>query len=204
MMKIFCIGRNYAEHAKELGNVVPTEPMIFMKPATALVVNNKPFYYPDFSKDIHYEAEIVLQICKNGKHIQPEFAHTYYDAVAIGIDFTARDLQQQCKKNGHPWEIAKAFDNSAPVGDFIPLDEAIRDGSIQFHLDLNGKTVQNGDTKDLIFTFDTLICYISKFFKLQQGDYIFTGTPEGVGPVKVGDVLEGYIGSKKLLNFEVK
>jgi 2-keto-4-pentenoate hydratase/2-oxohepta-3-ene-1,7-dioic acid hydratase in catechol pathway len=203
-MKIFCIGRNYAAHAKELGNEVPAEPMIFMKPATALVVNNKPFYYPDFSKDINYEAEIVLRICKNGKHVQPEFAAEYYDAVAIGIDFTARDLQQKCKENRTPWEIAKAFDNSAPVGDFIPLDEAIRDGSIRFHLDINGKQVQQGDTRNLIFSFETLLCHISKYFKLQQGDYVFTGTPEGVGPVKVGDVLEGYIGERKLLSVEIK
>lgn len=203
-MKIFCIGRNYAAHAKELGNEVPAEPMIFMKPATALVVNNKPFYYPDFSKDIHYEAEIVLRVSKNGKHVEPEFASEYYDAVAIGIDFTARDLQQQCKDKRMPWEIAKAFDNSAPVSEFMLLDEAYNNGSIQFHLDINGKTVQEGDTKNLIFSFETLICHISKYFKLQQGDYIYTGTPEGVGPVKIGDVLEGYIGSRKLLKFEIK
>ncbi|HLF65252.1 MAG TPA: fumarylacetoacetate hydrolase family protein [Saprospiraceae bacterium] len=203
-MKIFCIGRNYAEHAKELGNAIPSEPMIFMKPATALVVNNKPFYYPDFSKDIQYEAEIVLRISKNGKQVQPEFASEYYDAVAIGIDFTARDLQQRCKENRTPWEIAKAFDNSAPVSDFIPLNEAMTNGSIDFHLDINGQTVQHGDTKNVIFDFDTLICHISKYFKVQQGDYVFTGTPEGVGPVKIGDVLEGYIGSRKLMQFEVK
>lgn len=203
-MKIFCIGRNYAEHARELGNAIPTEPMVFMKPATALVVNNKPFYYPDFSKDIQYEAEIVLQICKNGRHIQPEFANTYYDAVAIGIDFTARDLQAQCKKNGHPWEIAKSFDSSAPVGDFISLAEAMQGDSIKFHFDKNGKTVQRGDTKDMIFHFDTLVCHLSKYFKLQQGDYVFTGTPEGVGPIAVGDVLEGFIGARKLLTCEIK
>ena len=203
-MKIFCIGRNYADHVKELGNEVPSEPLIFMKPATALVVNNKPFYYPDFSKDIHYEAEIVLRISKNGKHVQPQFAHEYYDAVALGIDFTARDLQQQCKKAGNPWEIAKAFDNSAPVSEFIPLDEAISNGSIDFRLDINGRTVQHGNTQNLIFNFNTLICHISKYFKLQQGDYLFTGTPEGVGPVKVGDVLTGFIGSRQMFEFEVK
>ncbi len=203
-MKIFCIGRNYADHAKELGNDIPSEPMIFMKPATALVINNKPFYYPDFSKDIHYEVEIVLRICKNGKQVQPEFAGEYYDGVAVGIDFTARDLQQQCKKNGTPWEIAKAFDNSAPVSEFISLDDAMNNDSIFFHLDINGKTVQRGDTRNLIFEFNTLICHISKYFKLQQGDYVFTGTPEGVGPVKIGDVLEGYIGERKLMQFEIK
>jgi 2-keto-4-pentenoate hydratase/2-oxohepta-3-ene-1,7-dioic acid hydratase in catechol pathway len=203
-MKIFCIGRNYSEHAKELGNAVPTEPMIFMKPSTALVVNNKPFYYPDFSKDIQYEAVIVLQICKNGKHVEPEFAHLYYDAVAIGIDFTARDVQQRCKDNKHPWEIAKAFDNSAPVSQFIPKEQAFVDNSIQFHFKKNGETVQRGDTKNLIFSFEVVICYISKFFKLQQGDYIFTGTPEGVGPVMVGDTLEGFIGSRSLLKCEIK
>lgn len=203
-MKIICIGRNYAEHARELGNEVPSEPLIFMKPSTALVVNNKPFFYPDFSQDIHYEAEIVLRICKNGKHVQPEFASEYYDAVAIGIDFTARDLQQKCKEKRMPWEIAKSFDNSAPVGEFIPMQEAMQNGSIKFHLDINGKTVQQGDTHDLIFTFETLICYVSKFFKLQQGDFIFTGTPEGVGPIAIGDLLEGYIGEKKLLTCEIK
>jgi acylpyruvate hydrolase len=203
-MKIFCIGRNYAKHAAELGNQVPAEPMIFMKPATALVVNNKPFYYPEFSKDIQYECEIVLQICKNGRQVQPEFAHAYYDAVAVGIDFTARDLQDKCKQNKHPWEIAKAFDNSAPVSNFLPLEEAMKDGSIDFHLDINGKTVQHGNTKDLIFNFNTLICHISKYFKLQQGDYVFTGTPEGVGPVQIGDVLEGYIGEQKMFHFEIK
>ena len=203
-MKIFCIGRNYVAHAQELGNEVPTEPLIFMKPATALVVNNKPFYYPDFSKDIHHEVEIVLRIAKNGKHVQPEFAHEYYDAVALGIDFTARDLQQQCKKAGSPWEIAKAFDNSAPVSEFISLDEAVKEGVIDFHLDINGKTVQHGNTKNLIFNFDTLICHLSKYFKLQQGDYVFTGTPEGVGPVKIGDVLTGFIGDRRMFEFEIK
>jgi len=203
-MKIFCIGRNYAAHAHELGNAIPAEPMIFMKPSTALVVNNKPFYYPEFSKDIQYEAEIVLQICKNGKHVEPQFAHTYYDAVAIGIDFTARDLQQRCKDNKHPWEIAKSFDNSAPVSAFVPLHEAMKNGSIQFHFNKNGKTVQRGDTKYMIHTFDAIVCYISKFFKLQQGDYIFTGTPEGVGPIAIGDVLEGFVGEKKLLHCDVK
>jgi 2-keto-4-pentenoate hydratase/2-oxohepta-3-ene-1,7-dioic acid hydratase in catechol pathway len=203
-MKIFCIGRNYAEHAKELGNTVPTEPMIFMKPSTALVVNNRPFYYPEFSNDIQYEAEIVLQICKTGKHVEQEFAHTYYDAVAIGIDFTARDIQQRCKDTKHPWEIAKAFDNSAPVSSFIPKEEAIIDDAIQFHFNKNGETVQRGDTTHLIFSFETLICYISKFFRLQQGDYIFTGTPEGVGPIAIGDVLEGFIGDRRLLRCEVK
>jgi 2-keto-4-pentenoate hydratase/2-oxohepta-3-ene-1,7-dioic acid hydratase in catechol pathway len=203
-MKIFCVGRNYAKHARELGNEVPGDPIIFMKPSTALLVEDKPFFYPDFSQDIHYEAEIVLRICKNGKHVQSEFAHNYYDAVAIGIDFTARDVQQKCKEKGHPWEIAKAFDHSAPVSTFLPIDEVMRDGSVDFHLDINGKTVQHGNTKDLIFNFNTLVCYISKFFKLQQGDYIFTGTPEGVGPVAVGDVLEGYIGDRKMLKVEVR
>ena len=203
-MKIFCIGRNYAAHARELGNTIPEEPMIFMKPSTALLVNNKPFYYPEFSKDIQYEAEIVLQICKNGKHIEPQFAHQYYDAVAIGIDFTARDLQQRCKDNKHPWEIAKGFDNSAPVSKFIPIKEAMQGGSVQFHFNKNGKTVQRGDTSNMIHSFDAIVCYISKFFKLQQGDFVFTGTPEGVGPIAVGDVFEGFIGERRLLKCEVK
>jgi acylpyruvate hydrolase len=203
-MKIFCIGRNYIDHARELNNPVPSEPLIFMKPPTALVVNNKPFYYPDFTKDLHYEGEIVLRICKNGRSVQPEFASRYYDAVGFGIDFTARDVQEQLKKKGHPWEIAKAFDRSAPLSTFVPLSELPNPGDIHFQLHKNGELVQDGHTRDLIFNFDTLIVYLSRYFTLQKGDYIFTGTPAGVGPVQIGDVLEGSIEDKPLLRCAIK
>lgn len=203
-MKIFCIGRNYAEHAKELNNPLPSEPLVFMKPPTALVVNNKPFFYPDFSSDLHYEGEIVLRICKNGRSVQPEFASRYYDAVAFGIDFTARDVQDKLKAKGHPWEIAKAFDRSAPLSPFVPLEELENPAAIRFQLKKNGQLVQDGNTKDLIFSFDTLIVHLSKYFTLQKGDYVFTGTPAGVGPVQVGDVLEGFIEDKHLITCAIK
>ena len=203
-MKIFCIGRNYVDHAKELSNPVPAEPLIFMKPPTALVVNNKPFFYPDFTRDLHYEGEIVLRICKNGRSVQPEFAHRYYDAVAFGIDFTARDLQDKLKQKGHPWEIAKGFDYSAPVSQWVPLEQLSNPGNISFQLKKNGSVVQDGHTLDLIFSFDTLIVHISRYFTLQRGDMIFTGTPAGVGPVQTGDVLEGWIEEKHLLTCVIK
>ncbi len=203
-MKIICIGRNYAAHAAELKNAVPKNPMIFMKPATALLLKNKPMYIPEFTNDLHYEAEIVLKIAKNGRHVQPEFASEYYTQIAFGIDFTARDLQSKLKEKGHPWEIAKGFDNSAGLSEFINISDLENKEHIHFHLDLNGKTVQKGTTEDLIFDFNTLIVYISKFFKLQQGDIIYTGTPAGVGPVKIGDKLEGYIEAKKMLGCEIK
>ena len=203
-MKIFCIGRNYVDHAKELSNPVPAEPLIFMKPPTALVVNNKPFFYPDFTRDLHYEGEIVLRICKNGRSVQPEFAHRYYDAVAFGIDFTARDLQDKLKQKGHPWEIAKGFDHSAPLSQWVPLEQLSNPGNISFQLKKNGSVVQDGHTLDLIFSFDTLIVHISRYFTLQRGDMIFTGTPAGVGPVQTGDVLEGWIEEKHLLTCVIK
>lgn len=202
-MKIFCIGRNYADHAKELNNAVPSAPMIFMKPPTALVRNGRDVYYPEFTKNMHYEAEIVLRICRNGRHVEEKFAHKYFDAITIGIDFTARDVQDKCKAKGHPWEIAKAFDDSAPIGEFIELSEVNLE-EIHFHLCQNGTTVQDGNTQDLIFPFATLISYISKFFRLQKGDLIFTGTPAGVGATKIGDHLEGFIEGKKLLECHVK
>ena len=202
-MKIFCIGRNYAEHAKELNNAVPTEPLIFMKPPTALLLEGKPFFYPEFTQNLHYELEIVLRICKNGKHIQAEFADRYYDKIALGIDFTARDLQDKLKAKGQPWEIAKGFDHSAVLSDFEPLSNFDKK-DIKFQLLKNGETVQDGTSQDLIFDFETLICYISKFYTLQQGDYIFTGTPAGVGPVKIGDKLEGILAGKTILNCEIK
>ncbi|MBK8557176.1 MAG: fumarylacetoacetate hydrolase family protein [Lewinellaceae bacterium] len=203
-MKIFCIGRNYVDHAKELNNPVPTEPIIFMKPPTALVVGNKPFYFPDFTKDLHYEGEIVLRICKNGRQVEPEFASRYYDAIGFGIDFTARDLQQHLKQNGHPWEIAKAFDRSAPLGSFVLLENLRNPADIHFQLKKNGEVVQDGHTRDLIFPFDALICHISRYFTLQKGDYIFTGTPAGVGPVQIGDVLEGFVEDQLLLKCAIK
>ena len=203
-MKIICIGRNYAEHAKEMNAPVPTEPVIFLKPETALLQKNLPFYYPEFSKDIHHEVELVLKISKMGRHIEPQFAKRYYDEIGIGIDFTARDIQAKCKEKGLPWEKAKAFDHSAPVGKFLSVTKFPLMDDIRFHLDVNGKTVQQGTTEDLLFSFDNLISYVSKFFTLKKGDLIFTGTPEGVGPVKIGDRLEAYIGEEKLLDFEVK
>lgn len=202
-MKIFCIGRNYIDHAKELNNPVPSQPLVFMKPATALLKDNRDFFYPDFTQDLHYEAEIVLRICKNGKHVQPQFAHKYFDKITIGIDFTARDLQNKCKAKSHPWEIAKGFDHSAPVGQWIDIAEKNLN-ALPFSLKKNGATVQNGNTSDMIFPFDQLIAHISKFFTLQNGDFIFTGTPAGVGPVQVGDQLEGFIDGAPLLNFQIK
>ena len=191
-MKIICIGRNYVDHAKELNNPVPEKPLVFMKPASALLVNNKPLYYPEFTNDLHYEVEIVLKICKNGRHVQPEFAKDYVKEIALGIDFTARDIQAQCKAKGHPWEIAKGFDGSAVLSPFVPITTVDR-AAIAFRLDKNGQTVQEGNTKDLIFSFDYLISYVSQYFKLNMGDLVYTGTPAGVGPVQVGDKLEGFI-----------
>ena len=203
-MKIICIGRNYADHAKELNNPIPKAPLIFMKPSSALLVNNKPLYYPEFTKDLHYEAEIVLKIDRNGRHVQEEFAHKYYSQIGFGIDFTARDLQAQCKAKGHPWEIAKGFDNSAAISEFIPKGELGDLKSLDFQMRLNGEVVQQGNSADLIFSFDTLIVHITQYFKVQLGDLIYTGTPAGVGPVKTGDILEGSIRGKKMLTCEIR
>jgi acylpyruvate hydrolase len=202
-MKIFCIGRNYVEHAKELNNAVPTKPMVFMKPPTALLLENKPFYYPDFTKNLHYEVEIVLKISKNGKAIQPEFANRYYNKIAVGIDFTARDVQDELKAKGQPWELAKAFDNSAVLSDFVDLKD-FDASNIAFSMTKNGVTVQQGTTQDMIFSFDTIVSFLSKYFTLQQGDLIYTGTPAGVGPVKVGDRLEGFLEGKSMFVCEIK
>jgi len=204
-MKIICIGRNYIEHAKELKNPVPKEPVFFLKPDTALLIRNRPFYHPYFSKDVHYETELVLRINKVGKNVEEKYAHTYYNEIGLGIDFTARDLQQKCKDKGLPWEIAKAFDFSAPISDeFIPKDEFKDLNNIKFHLDLNGQTVQEGISRDMIFNFDHLISYVSKFMTLRMGDLLFTGTPAGVGKVNVGDHLEAYLEGRKLLGFDIK
>lgn len=196
-MKIICIGRNYVDHAKELKNPVPKKPLVFMKPPSALLVNNKPLYYPEFTKDLHYEAEIVLKISKNGRHVQSKFASKYYSKIGFGIDFTARDVQSKLKEKGHPWEIAKGFDGSAGLSEFIPIKDLNDPNAVEFRLTQNGENVQIGNTKDLIFSFDYLITYVSQFFKLQQGDLIYTGTPAGVGPVAIGDKLEGFISTKK-------
>jgi 2-keto-4-pentenoate hydratase/2-oxohepta-3-ene-1,7-dioic acid hydratase in catechol pathway len=204
-MKIICIGRNYAAHAAELNNPIPETPLLFLKPDTAVLREGKAFYHPDFSKDIHYEIEIVLRICKVGKSIETEFAHKYYDQATVGIDFTARDLQNKLKEKGHPWEISKAFDHSAVLGDFLPFSELkAADGHIAFSLNKNGLPVQEGNSANMLTGFDAMISYASKFFTLQVGDLIFTGTPAGVGPIVIGDVLEGYVGTKKLLHCEVK
>jgi acylpyruvate hydrolase len=203
-MKIFAIGRNYAAHAKELNNPVPKEPVIFSKPPTALLKNNKPFYHPTFSNDIHYEVEIVLKIGKNGKKIAPKFAKNYIDQIGIGIDFTARDIQNKLKEAGKPWEIAKGFDSSAPISEFIPISEFQDLNNIEFSLKKNDTVVQQGNTKDLLFTFEEVIAYISTYFTLQKGYLIFTGTPEGVGPIKIGDKLEAFIENNKKLLVEIR
>lgn len=202
-MKIFCIGRNYVDHAKELNNPLPEKPMVFMKPATALLTDNKPFYHPEFSQDIHYELEIVLKIDKNGKHILPEFTASYVKEIGLGIDFTARDLQESCKQKGHPWEIAKAFDHSAVISTFVPLAD-FNEKNIHFELKVNGETRQQGNSADMIFDFQRIITHISQYFTLQKGDLIYTGTPAGVGQVHNGDVLEGYLEGKKMLSCLVK
>lgn len=191
-MKIICIGRNYAEHARELNNEVPEEPVVFMKPASSLLVNNKPLYYPEFTSDLHYELELVVKIAKNGRHVQPEFAADYYREVALGIDFTARDLQSRLKSEGKPWELAKGFDGSAALSSFVPVDQVNR-GAVEFELLKNGERAQYGNTKDMLFTIEELIVFVSKFFKLQMGDLLFTGTPSGVGSVAIGDQLTGLL-----------
>ncbi|MEY4135384.1 MAG: fumarylacetoacetate hydrolase family protein [Saprospiraceae bacterium] len=207
-MKIICIGRNYSEHARELNNAVPEEPVVFMKPPSALLVNDKPLYYPEFTSDLHYEGEVVLQIGKNGRHIQPEFASGYIGGIGFGIDFTARDLQQKCKSKGLPWEIAKAFDGSAPLSAILPTEQFPDLAAINFELYKNGARVQQGNTRDMIFSFEDILVYVSRFFKLQMGDLIFTGTPAGVGPVGIGDKLEGFLhtreGRLKMLECAIK
>lgn len=203
-MKIFAIGQNYIEHNKELNSANPTEPVVFMKPDTAALKNNKPFYIPDFSDEVHYETELIVKINRIGKNIAPKYAHRYYDEIGLGVDFTARDIQRRLKKEGKPWEICKAFDNSAVIGDFMPKSELDDIRNIQFHLDLDGKTVQRGNSADMIFDIDTLIAYVSQFFTLKIGDILFTGTPVGVGKVSIDNRLEGYIFDRKMFDFQVK
>ena len=203
-MKIFCIGRNYIDHAKELNNSVPGEPLIFMKPPTALLRNGKPFYLPSFSNEIHYEVELVVKIAKNGKYINRDNVKSFYDELTTGIDFTARDIQRKLKEKGYPWEISKGFDFSAAIGDWIPFDPQMKKENIEFHLKKNGAVVQSGNSKDMIFDIDTIILYISRYFKLQKGDLIYTGTPAGVGKVEEGDVLEGFLSGQPLLYCEIR
>ena len=203
-MKIIAIGRNYAEHAKELNNPVPGVPVIFMKPETALLKDNKPFYHPDFSNDIHHEIEIVIKISKEGKHISEKFAGNYFEEVALGVDFTARDIQSIHKEKGLPWELAKAFDGSAPVSKFLPKAQFADLHNLNFKLDVNEQTRQSGNTSFMLFSFEYIIAFVSQYITLKKGDLIFTGTPQGVAKVNVGDRLEGYIEDEKLLDFYIK
>lgn len=205
-MKIICIGMNYALHKEELGHTeVTPEPVIFMKPDSAILRDGKPFFLPDFSNNLQYETEVVVRISRLGKAISPKFVRRYYDAVTVGIDFTARDLQSRFRKEGHPWELSKGFDESAAIGEFIPLSEVGNEvQNLHFHLDIDGNTVQQGFTADMLFTVDEIICYVSKYMTLKIGDLIFTGTPAGVGKVGVGNHLQGYLEDRKLLDFWVR
>ncbi len=202
-MKIICIGRNYAAHIEELNNERPSEPIIFMKPDTALIKNNNPFYLPDFTNDVHHEVEVLIKIKKEGKSIEPAFAGNYYDEIGLGIDFTARDWQKKLKEKGHPWELAKAFNGSAPVSNFISK-EGHDLKNLNFSLTKNGEEVQNGNTSLMLWPIDELVSYVSKFIVLKIGDIIFTGTPKGVGSVQIGDCLEGFLAEQKMFDFEVK
>lgn len=202
-MKIICIGRNYADHISELGNERPSEPIIFMKPDTALLKNNEPFYHPDFSNDIHHEVEVLVKIKKEGKSISPKFAPNYYDEIGLGIDFTARDIQTHVKEKGLPWERAKAFNSSAPISNFISK-EGFDLTNLDFRLDKNSETVQNGNTSLMLWSINEVIAEISKFILLKTGDIIFTGTPKGVGPIKIGDRLTGFIEDQEMFDFEIK
>jgi 2-keto-4-pentenoate hydratase/2-oxohepta-3-ene-1,7-dioic acid hydratase in catechol pathway len=203
-MKIICIGRNYVDHAIELNNKVPENPVFFMKPDSALLLKNRPFYIPEFSKEIHHEVEVVVRINRLGKHIDEKFAHRYYSDISLGIDFTARDIQNECKAKGLPWEIAKSFDSSAPLGSFIKLDKLKNKPSFDFELHKNNQVVQKGNTSEMIFSIDRIISYISKFLTLKIGDLIYTGTPHGVGPVEIGDNLTGYLEGIETFNFAIK
>jgi len=203
-MKIICIGRNYLNHVKELNNQISKEPLFFLKPDTAIQPKGHPFFIPDFSDNIHYELELVLKISKNGKNIDERFSHKYYNEIGIGIDFTARDIQEECKKNGHPWEKAKGFDGSAQVSQKFINKNSLDLNNISFKLKINQAVVQIGNSKDMIYSFDYIISYISKFYTLRAGDLIFTGTPSGVGQVKIGDKLEGYIVEEKMLTVNIK
>jgi 2-keto-4-pentenoate hydratase/2-oxohepta-3-ene-1,7-dioic acid hydratase in catechol pathway len=203
-MKIFCIGRNYAAHAAELGNDIPDEPVVFMKPKSALLQSHTPFYYPEFTNELHYECELVLRICKNGKYIQDRFANKYYDALTVGIDFTARDIQNELKEKGLPWEKAKAWDNSAVIGKWIPMTDIKNKKDINFSLFNNKEVVQQGNSNQMIHSFDSIVAHISNYFSINIGDLIFTGTPAGVGECVVGDELEGFLEKESLFKIEIK
>lgn len=204
-MKIICVGRNYAAHAKELNNAVEEEPVIFLKPETAMIPAKQPFFLPSFSEDVHYETELVIRINKVGKNIEEKFAHRYYDEITLGIDFTARDLQQKLKMKGLPWELAKGFDGSAPVGQFQPLQKFGKNiNDLRFRMLLNGEVKQTGHTADMIFNVDRIISFVSGFYTLKIGDLIFTGTPQGVGPVKAGDVIEAILEEESVLSVKIR
>jgi len=203
-MKIICIGLNYMDHIREMNNPIPEVPVFFLKPDTSLIRNNNPFFYPEFTNDLQYELEVVLKVNRLGRNISEKFAHRYFNEIGLGIDFTARDLQRICKDKGMPWEMAKAFDGSAPISDFITKDQFEDLNSIQFKLEKNDLVVQNGNTKEMVFNFDKIISYVSKFITLRTGDLIFTGTPVGVGPIKIGDRLKAYLEDKLMLDFFIK
>lgn len=203
-MKIICVGKNYLKHIQELDRQRPTEPVFFLKPDSSIIIRNRPFFLPDFSEEIHHEVELLFRICKVGKCIQPKFAHTYYDAIGLGIDFTARDLQRKCVAEGNPWEIAKAFDGSAIISKFVEKEHFGDLQNLDFKLLLNDQCVQHGNSKDMLFSIDEIICHVSKFMTLKIGDIIFTGTPEGVGKVAINDRLQGFIGEEKFLDFKIK
>ena len=203
-MKIICIGRNYVAHAKELNNDVPTTPVFFMKPDSALVISNRPFFYPDFSNDVHHELELVIRIDRLGRSIEEQYADRYFSEIGLGVDFTARDLQAKQKEKGLPWEIAKGFDYSAPISEFFPVKKYKDIHNLSFNLDINGKTVQDGNSSLMIFSYEKIISYVSRFMTLKTGDLIFTGTPAGVGPVAINDRLEAYLEGVKIMDFPVK
>ena len=203
-MKIICIGLNYMDHIREMNNPIPEVPVFFLKPDTSLIRNNNPFFYPEFTNDLQYELEVVLKVNRLGRNISEKFAHRYFNEIGLGLDFTARDLQRICKDKGMPWEMAKAFDGSAPISDFITKDQFENLNNLQFKLEKNDELVQNGNTKNMVFNFDRIISYVSKFITLRTGDLIFTGTPVGVGPVKIGDRLKAYLENKVMLDFFIK
>lgn len=203
-MKIICVGRNYAKHASELKNEIPEKPVIFCKPDSAILKKGKPFFYPEFSSDIHYEAEVVVRISKNGRHIEEKFAHEYFEEITLGIDLTARDIQADLKQKGLPWELAKGFDHSAVLGTFIHKSEMPAFNELNFSLNKNGKVVQEGNTADMLFPIEKILSFVSQYFFLKQGDLIFTGTPSGVGPISIGDRYTGHIEEKELLNLSIK
>jgi acylpyruvate hydrolase len=203
-MKIICIGRNYVDHAIELNNEVPTEPVIFIKPKTAILMPGKPLFYPEFTDELQYECELIIRIHKNGKYVPEKHAKKYYDAVSLGIDFTARDLQRKLQKKGHPWELAKSFDGSAAIGDFIEIKDNMDLQNLEFYMEQNGKKVQSGNTKDMVFTINKIVAYVSQYFTLNIGDIIFTGTPAGVGPVAIEDSLKGFLLGKQVFDVSIK